>query len=148
MADDGKTPTFLRNVEEFQKQSARCWLTCSLILSLTNLDALDKLTKDAEALGPTTEPEIWRTRGHAIKQDREMIRALATLQRDLLVTAPDLADLVPLVNAEVDKHRATLQAAFRDVFRHPGVENISPLVTLVAFHNWVANIVPKLPKGQ
>lgn len=127
----------------FAKQIiARCWIVAGLVMALP-LERLDKLTADAETFGPILHPDIWRSNAAKIMQDRELIRVLAQLRRDVLVSNPNLGDLPDLEALSIQK-RPALEAAFREIFGRRQIADIPPLVILTALVRYIARLAPRL----
>lgn len=124
---------------------ARCWIVAGLLVELP-LEALESLAARAEQVGPALYPDIWRANALAIMEDREVVRALVTAQRDILTTSPSLANLAPIIRDQADAHRAALDAVFRDVLTRREVAKIPPAIILTALVRLIARSVP--PKGS
>lgn len=121
---------------------ARCWIVAGLLVELP-LEALDTISAKAEVNGPAFYPDIWRTNAQAIMEDREMIRALATAQRDILTTSPSLAAIAPVISDGAEANRAKLDAVFRDVLGRRDVSHIPPAMILTALVRLIARGVPR-----
>lgn len=129
------------DVRAFKRMIARCWIVAGLIIELP-LEHLDRESARAETQGPMFHPGIWRTNAKAIMEDREVIRALATAQRDVLTTSPSLAALAPMFTDMADGHRPILHAAFRELFTRRELANIPPAAVLTALVRFIADRVP------
>lgn len=134
------------DVRTFKRTIARCWVVAGLLIELP-LEQLDRDSARAETTGPMLYPGIWRTNAKAIMEDREMIRALAAAQRDVLTTSPSLAVLAPIIAGQADGYRPRLEAAFRDVFGRREIAAISPAAILTALVRFIADRAPEL-KGE
>lgn len=130
------------DVRAFKRIIARCWVVAGLLIELP-LEMLDQQTALAESLGPRFYADIWRANAKAIMEDREMIRALVTTQRDLFTTSPSLAELAPVISAQANAVRPILAAAFRDIFtRRRDLSVIPPAVILTALVRFIADRAP------
>jgi hypothetical protein len=137
------------DVRAFKRTIARCWVVAGLLIELP-LDPLDRQSARAETAGPVLYPGIWRANAKAIMEDREMIRALAAAQRDLLTTSPSLAELAPILTNQADGHLPRLHAAFRELFTRRELAAIPPAVVLTALVRFIADRAPDVttPRKQ
>jgi len=129
------------DVRAFKRTIARCWVVAGLLVELP-LESLDRQSARAETEGPALYPGIWRSNAKAIMEDREMLRALAAAQRDLLTTSPSLVALAPLITKQADGYRPRLRAAFRELFTRRELAAIPPAVVLSALVRYIADLVP------
>lgn len=132
-----------QDVEVYRRTVARCWIVAGLLIELP-LEMLDRLSSQAESLGPVLYPTVWRNNAQAIMEDRELIRALAAAKRDVLTTSPSLVELGPIIRAQADGYAPELSAAFREVFGRPTCASIPPAVILTALVRFIADRVPKV----
>jgi hypothetical protein len=75
-------------------------------------------------------------------EDRELIRASSTAQRDVLTTSPSLATLAPILASQADGYRPRLDAAFRELFTRREFAAIPPAVVMTALVRFIADRVP------
>jgi hypothetical protein len=129
------------DVRAFKRVIARCWVIAGLLIELP-LEQLDRSSARAETTGPILFPGIWRANAKAIMEDREMIRALAAAQRDVLTTSPSLVALAPIIARQADGYRPGLEAAFRELFTRRELAAIPPAVILTALVRFIADRVP------
>jgi len=129
------------DVRVFKRLVARCWIVAGLLIELP-LESLDRYVANAETVGPALYPDIWRANAQNIMEDREMIRALLAAQRDVMITSPALVELAPFISEQADASRASLGAAFRELFSQPRFGPIPPAVILTALVRFIADHVP------
>lgn len=135
------------DVTRYKREVARCWIVAGLLLELP-LEALDRHSSTAETVGPALHPDIWRTNAQAIMEDREMFRALAAAQRDVLTTSPSLAEIAPLMAGSAETFRPRLDALFREFFSRREVADIPPQAVLSALVRFIARLAGQLPGRQ
>jgi len=146
MSDDlppGVTPD---DVRAFKRIIARCWVVAGLLIELP-LESLDRQSALAESSGPILYPGIWRANAKKIMEDREVIRALVTAQRDVMTTSPSLVALAPIIRGQADGYRSRLEALFRDLFTRREVAAIPPAVVLTALVRFIADRAPDVSDG-
>jgi hypothetical protein len=131
------------DIRAFKRLVARCWIVAGLLVELP-LERLDRMSANAETMGPILHPGIWRANAKAIMEDREMIRALASAQRDVLTTSPSLATLAPIITGQADGYRAVLHAAFREIFSRREVATIPSTAILTSLVRFTADRVPDI----
>lgn len=143
MADELPPGVTADDVRVFKCLMARCWIVAGLLIELP-IEMLDQYSARAETTGPLLFPGIWRAHAKAIMEDRELIRALAAAQRDVLTTSPSLSDLAPIIASQADGYRPRLDAAFRELFARRELAAIPPAVLLTALVRFIADRVPAL----
>jgi hypothetical protein len=129
-----------------EKSNSLTQTLCAGLLIELPLDALDRLSAQAETSGPALYPDIWRANAKAIMEDRELLRALVTAKRDVLTTSPSLQQLAPIIAGQADGHRPLLNAAFRELFTRRELAAIPPAVVLTALVRFIADRAPDIEK--
>jgi hypothetical protein len=147
MSDELPAGVTAEDVHGYKRIIARCWIVAGLLAELP-LERLEQNAARAETLGPIVYPQIWRSNAKAIMEDREMLRALVTAQRDLMTTSPSLQQLAGVITAQVDGYRPFLDQTFRGLASRTEVAAIPPQVILTAFVRFIADRVPDVPSGQ
>ena len=134
------------DVRGYKQIIARCWIVAGLLAELP-LERLEQNAARAETLGPIVYPQIWRSNAKAIMEDREMLRALVTAQRDVTTTSPSLLQLVPVITAQVDAYGKLLDPIFRSLAARSELAAVPPQIILTAFVRFIADRVPDVPSG-
>lgn len=145
MADELPPGITADDVRFYKRIIARCWIVAGLLIELP-LEVLDRQSARAETTGPVLYPGIWRANAKKIMEDRELIRALVTAQRNVLTTSPSLQELAPIVAGQADGYRPRLNAAFRELFTRRELAEIPPAVILTALVRFIADRVPDVEK--
>lgn len=143
MADELPPGVTEADLRAYKRIVARCWVVAGLLIELP-LEDLERLSAQAESIGPLLYPTIWRNNAKKIMEDRELIRALVVAQRDVLTTSPSLKDLAPIIRSSADGYRPLLEATFRELFGGGRVASIPPAVVLTALVRFIADRAPDI----